>query len=298
MKPKKIIVRIVGGIGNQLFIYAAARRLSIINNAELVLDCTSGFKYDYLFKRNFQLDHFNISCKKANSPEFLIPHSRYKRFLLRNINKVLPFSFRNYISQNGMDFNPKLLSLTFNGTLFLEGYWQSEDYFIDIEDVLREDLQITPPGDYINNTIRDLICNSKISVAVHIRFFNGVEANKSSLIKYYKNAIDFMQRIAPDAIYFIFSDSPNHARDLIQLPDNRVILVANNEGDENAYADLWLMSQCHHFIIANSTFSWWGAWLGKNADKIVVAPNVDNDFIQPNVPWGFSGLLPDSWIKL
>ena len=80
------------------------------------------------------------------------------------------------------------------------------------------------------------------------------------------------------------------------LPDGRVTLVAHNQGDEAAYADLWLMTQCQHFIIANSTFSWWGAWLASHVGKYVIAPGFE--MREGKMWWGFDGLLPDEWIKV
>ena len=126
---KKIITRIVGGLGNQLFIYAAARRLALVNHAELVLDDVSGFVRDHDYKRQCQLDHFKITCRKATAAERLEPFSRVSRYLKRRWNQSLPFAQRTYLVQEGMDYEPRLLQLKPQGTLYLEGYWQSEKYF-------------------------------------------------------------------------------------------------------------------------------------------------------------------------
>ncbi len=96
----------------------------------------------------------------------------------------------------------------------------------------------------------------------------------------------------------MFSDQPQAARQRIPLPEDRITLVSHNPGDLNAYADLWLMTQCQHFIIANSTFSWWGAWLAKHHDKLVIAPGFQILANARVTSWGFKGLLPSEWIQL
>ncbi len=122
----KLIVRIVGGLGNQLFCFAAARRLAMVNNIELVLDDISGFLYDHDYQRSYQLDHFNITCRKATSAERLEPLQRLRRALKRKWNQRIPFAQRSYHVQEGVDFDSRLLNLKPEGTVYFEGYWQSE----------------------------------------------------------------------------------------------------------------------------------------------------------------------------
>ncbi len=293
----KLIPRLFGGLGNQLFIYAAARRLALENNAELVLDDVSGFAYDKLYQRHYQLDHFNITCRKASLEERLEPFSRLRRAAKRIWNQRLPFEQRSYILQEGMDFDLRLLSFKPKATVFMEGYWQSENYFNDISPTIQRDLQIKQPIDAENLVVSKQICSS-MAVAIHVRFFDEpcdtVVNNTSS--DYYARAVAVIEKLVPNAHYFIFSDQPEIARTRIPLPDSKVTLVAHNQGDENAFADLWLMTQCKHFIIANSTFSWWGAWLCAHPEKIVIAPGFRNNSGAGS--WGFAGLLPDSWLKI
>ena len=293
----KIIPRVFGGIGNQLFIYAAARRLALVNNAELVLDDVSGFVRDYVYRQRYQLDRFHIPCRKAIAAERLEPVSRVRRYLKRCIDRRLPFEKRSYIQQEGIDFDPRLLQVKPCGTLYLEGYWQSEKYFKDVEDTIRKDLQIRPPSDSVNLGMAERI-RSHTAVAVHVRFFDEpqVAAINNAPIDYYNRAIAEMERRVPDAHYFLFSDRPEAARAYIPLPEARITLVAHNPGDDNAYADLWLMSLCRHFIIANSTFSWWGAWLAGHPGNHVIAPGFE--IRRGKTAWGFEGLLPERWVKL
>lgn len=296
----EVIARILGGLGNQFFAYAAARRLALVNNAELVIDNLSGFRYDNQYKRNYQLDHFAIPCRKASSAERLEPFNRIRRDFLRRWNQRLPFEKRGYIVQKSIDFDPRLLELRPTKRIYLEGYWQSEDYFKDVEEQIRQDLRIIPPTDTAN-----LACARRIrertAVAVHLRFFDepeSAEKSKGNNVRgdYYERAVQIMQTQVEGAHFFLFSDHPKAARSLISLPDELITLVHHNQGDENAYADLWLMTQCQHFIIANSTFSWWAAWLAEYQGKIIIAPGFEKR--HGLMAWGFKGLLPDWWIKL
>jgi hypothetical protein len=135
-------------------------------------------------------------------------------------------------------------------------------------------------------------------VAVHVRFFDDPLINNGNNAPsgYYQRSVQTIEASVSGAHYFVFSDRPEAARSLIPLPDERITLVHHNKGDEYAYADLWLMTQCQHFIIANSTFSWWGAWLADFNKKIVISPKIHKQ--NGVAAWGFDGLLPDTWIKI
>jgi len=135
-------------------------------------------------------------------------------------------------------------------------------------------------------------------VALHVRFFDkpGRGGVNNAPSDYYSRAVARMEELAPGAHYFLFSDRPDDARSLVLLPTERITCVDHNRGDVDAYADLWLMTHATHFIIANSTFSWWGAWLGERPRTIVIAPG----FVmrEGKMSWGFDGLLPDRWIQV
>ena len=298
MTNTKLIPRIVGGLGNQLFCYAAARRLSLANKAELVIDDVSGFGRDHDYQRSYQLDHFNIPCRKATAAERLEPLSRFRRYLKRRFNRHLPFEARTLVQQEGIDFDARLLHVKPRGTVYLEGYWQSEDYFKDVEETIRADLNVQPPTDTCNLDMAAQIRGS-LAVALHMRFFDapgGSDGINNAPGDYYTRALAKMESLVPGAHYFVFSDQPEAARERISLPDNRVTLISHNAGNESAYADLWLMTLCRHFIIANSTFSWWGAWLAGQFPKHVIAPGFE--MRRGKMSWGFKGLLPEEWIRL
>lgn len=281
-------------MGNQLFGFAAARRLSIINNAELVIDDISGFKYDDVYHRTSQLRHFQISTRFATASERLEPFTRIRRYIKKRLNRKREFFKRNYIEEVLYDFDPRLLSFYFSGTIFIEGYWQSENYFIDHENVIRKELEIIPPRDSDNLYYHLKITNCN-SVAVHFRYFDNKNLNSEDnlSIDYYSKAFNKMNELHPDAHYFIFSDHPELASLNLPFPASKITQVQHNVGDDMAYADLWLMSKCNNFIIANSTFSWWGAWLSSNPRKTVIAPKLIK---RSGVSWwGFEGLIPESW---
>ena len=298
MQPK-IIPRIFGGLGNQLFIYAAARRLALVNNAELVIDDVSGFVRDFVYHRHYQLDHFNIPCRKATSSERLEPFSLVRRFLKRRLSNHLPFNERSYIQQEGIEFDQRLLKFQPKGTVYLEGYWQSELYFKDMENIIRDDLRIKPPTDSINLRMAEDISKNK-SVAVHVRLFDSPSTSGINNVpaNYYVKAVSHMENFVPHAKYFLFSNNPEKALALIPVQNKRITCVTQNQGDVNAYADLWLMTHCRHFIIANSTFSWWGAWLGMEVDKKVIAPSFKITKKNRITSWGFGGLLPKKWLSI
>lgn len=294
----KIICRIKGGLGNQLFCYAAARRLALVNDAELIIDDVTGFARDRQFARQYMLDHFHIPCRKAIPNERLEPFERYRRGFLKLLSRQLPFAKRPYIEQTGFDYEERLLALKVNSDCYVDGLWQSERYFKDVEQTIREDLRIIPPTDELNQQMAEKICTCN-AVALHVRWFNapGSKGTHNLAVDYYHRAIALMEKKVNSPHFFLFSDSPEAARVLLDLPENKVTFVSHNLGDEHAYADLWLMIQCKHFITANSTFSWWGAWLAGSNNKIVVTPAIKQEVIQ-ETNWGFEGLIPEKWIKL
>jgi hypothetical protein len=292
----KIITRIRGGLGNQLFCYSAARRLALVNHAELIIDDATGFARDREYRRKYMLDRFNIPVRKATPGERLKPFERYRRGVMKWLSRSKPFGERRYLEQEGRDFDERLLGVKIKGTVYLDGYWQSERYFKDVEQIIRDDLRIIPPADGVNQCMADKIRKMN-AVALHVRWFDYPNRMSSCNLSadYFHKAISFMERKIVSPHYFIFSDDPEAAHARLTLPECRFTLISNNRGNENSYADLWLMTLCRHFITANSTFSWWGAWLGGAIDKIVVTPDLK---IDGKAAWGFKGLIPDGWIKL
>lgn len=290
----KIIVRIKGGLGNQLFCFAAARRLAFKNDAELVIDNITGFERDHIYKRKYMLDHFKIQARTINKFEIFWPFERYWLGFLKWFSKFQHYSNRFYLQEENMNYDERLLTYEVKKILYLDGYWQSESYFNEIEKIIREELSIIPPTDLLNQQLALNISKTE-SVAIHVRWFDdpGSIASHNVTVDYYNRAISMIENKIEGPHYYIFSDNPEAAKSKLNIPENRLTLISHNIGDENAYADLWLMSQCRYFITANSTFSWWAAWLGSWEKKIVFTPNLK---IEGKTSWGFNGLIPKEWI--
>jgi len=290
----KLIVRIKGGLGNQLFCYAAARRLALVNDAELVIDDVTGFLRDQRYGRQSELGHFNIPVRRATPSERMEPFERLRRGLAKRKARKKAFGARQYIEEGTPAFDERILNLKIKGPVYFDGLWQDEAYFADVEQIVRRDLEIIPPTDPLNQSIANEI-RATNSVAVHVRWFDkpGEPQTHNIAKDYYRRAIDSMDSKTVSPEYFVFSDDPNSVPSKI-LRDERVNIVSHNCGDKDAYADLWLMSQCRHFIIANSTFSWWGAWFGAYQGKIVVSPALETG----TGAMRLAAKIPSSWLKV
>jgi hypothetical protein len=292
MTKAKIIVRISGGLGNQLFTYAAARRLSLLNNAELVIDDETGFIRDHIYRRSYGLDAFSIAARKATNAEKLKPFDRIRRGFLRAQAKRIPFEKRAYVYQEGPDFDPRLLRLRPQGTVYMEGCWQSENYFVDVAHTIRSDLR--PSGVLSASHLEtEAAIRNCCAVALHVRWFNPPGTTGQNAPRdYYHRAVAFFESRLHQPHYFVFSDNVEAVRKYLPLPVRNVTYINHRGPDSSPHTDLCLMSQCDHFIIANSTFSWWGAWLAANPQKIIVAPSVTT----VSAPaWTFRGLIPEAW---
>lgn len=302
---RKVIVRLKGGLGNQLFCYAAARRLAWVNNAELVLDAVTGFKYDHQYQRTYALGGFRIPARLATSSEQMEPLGRLRRLIARKLSEHKPLAHRRYIQQVGVDFDPGIVTLRLQeGTTYFDAFGQSEWYFADIRELLMQDFVMSAPVDHTNFEIAKQI-EASPSVALHMRWFDAGDAAHSSnmSLAYYAQAIPKLLTRIGRAHFFIFSDKPEQAAALLAplMQGQSCTVVRHNVGSGgNAEADFWLMRQCRHFIIGNSTFGWWAAWLGEHshdgAQVFAPARNVDPE--RSVTAWGFPGLLPDRWIVL
>ncbi len=287
-----IIVQLNGGLGNQMFQYAFARHLSIINSTDLKYDFIS---YSIDSKRDYALWCFNIDIEKANRQEienfigsknpFI---SRIQRYLRIGINK-------NVLREKNMNFDKS--NLSFGAKAYLIGYWQSEKYFKDKESVIRKEFQFKRKPVGKNKSMLKRI-KSTDNVSIHIRRGDYVRDKKTNefhdvtKMQFYKKAIELVSKIQDKPTFFVFSDDITWCKKSLNFIEDATFVDHNEQ--EESYEDMRLMSSCKHNIIANSSFSWWGAWLNDNPEKIVIAPK--KWFNDPSI--STRDRLPASWIKI
>jgi hypothetical protein len=281
----------MGGLGNQMFQYAAARSLSLQKKTRLYLDHSfldreSTGHYTY---RRYELNAFSIKANRAKSFQ-LFPFPFVKKY--PSLRSFLPFI---YFKEPHIEYTPMLFKE--GRSIYLDGYWQCEKYFSPYEKQIREDFQFKSSLTGENKKISDQIINTN-AVAVHIRrgdyiTNNSINATHGTCsLAYYQQAIGVLQSKFQNLHFFFFSDDIEWAKQNFNSLKNSYF-ISNNK-NENSFYDLQLMSLCNHFIIANSSFSWWGAWLGKHKDKVVIAPAKWFNTDEHNT----KDLLPESWIKL
>ncbi len=262
-----IIADLRGGLGNQMFQYAAGRALS------LRLGVTLGL-YDHNCKSEIipsQLGQFNIQVE--NIPKSLLPPSRSSNgflWMLWKLGLTKPKVFR----QGGLGYNPKFEEVTDN--IYLRGYWQSERFFQDCKDVIRSDFEFITQPTGLNLEIHQEILETESSISLHVRRGDYLDQKNKSIFsrcsqEYYEQAVGLIAeqcQITPKV--YLFSDDPEWVSNHFKLPFE-MRAITHNPADK-AIEDLRLMTACKHHVIANSSFSWWGAWLGQNPNKITVVP--------------------------
>jgi len=301
---KKIIVLLKGGLGNQLFTYATARAIAIRNDAELVLDSVSGFAHDTFYQRTYALHDFNLHGRLASYLERKEPFGRIRRSLSRRWYRNKPLSKKRFIQQVGVTYDPNLLDLKLqNGVTYFDGFGQSEMYFEDVQDAIFNDLSLQCGQQVDDVKFAKKLTKDPSSVGVHYRWFDDDSQLSNMSLDYYAKAINEILLYVKSPTFYIFSDNPSRTKEKFGplLTQNKHFFIGNDESFNNANRDFYLLRHCNHFIIGNSTFAWWAAWLGEylsRARTIVVAPALSIDPSVSSTAWGFHGLLPARWKKL
>lgn len=289
-KTGMIIIQLKGGLGNQLFQYAAAAQLAANLNTSVALDI-SAYEADNEI-RSYMLQYFNITERFASKKEVAF----YKKgnYIVNHFFKSLkPFNYK----EKGLRYNTDLFTIKQNKVL-LNGYFQSELYFKEIRDSIVKMFQVKVPAEGLNNEAINNIKNTN-SVSLHIRrgdYVSNPTVNAVHTVcdmAYYAQALTYLKGSLNQAHIFIFSDDIPWAKQNLDTLGMPCTFIDFNTPD-NCYEDLRLMYSCKHNIIANSSFSWWGAWLNTNNDKTVIAPkkwfNINNEASET--------IVPQSWIRL
>ena len=291
-----VVTRLIGGLGNQMFQYAAARAIAYRTGSELLLDVSA---YDNFRLFPFSLRHLNIRADVASADDVYRIRRAHSRSPLARLSRrfpsLRPFCRNIVATERHFHFDPAIVRL--RGNVYLDGYWQSEKYFQDIADTIRAELTVSTPPDRFNETMAERIRGAE-SVSLHIRrgdYVSNPDANAfhgSCDLAYYKAAVANIADGGVRPEIFVFSDDPAWARENLELAHPTTYVV--QEDPSRSFDDMRLMSFCSHHIIANSTFSWWGAWLGTNPYKRVIAPR---QWFQGS-DWNTDDLIPSSWTRI
>lgn len=289
-----IISRITSGLGNQLFQYAAARHLALKNKTDLYLDL-SYYRQTYATDtpRSFKLGQFSVPYRMLHQSPLRYVSKATKLLPNRSLPPVFLF-----LKEKHFHFDEQVVNARAN-CITLDGFWQSEAYFRDNAATIRRELTLTGTPSPEFGYYQQLINNTPVPVSIHIRrgdYVNHPEFSKTFGfvgLDYYAQALDQLTERFDTIRLFVFSDDKAWVRENLPLPDDTVFV--QNTGPDSDVADLVLMSHCRHHIIANSSFSWWGAWLNPNPDKLVITPR---QWYKQQPTWNIKDLLPSTWLAL
>ncbi len=286
------VFQFMGGLGNQLFQYAAARALSIKRGIPFKIDFDDPYKF---VKRELNLSAFNLEVSLASKKEIskCKPKFRYEKRLWMLLGKD-PAN-KLWRERKDYTFDPDFFSIP-DGA-YVSGFWQTEKYFLDIEETLRKDLSFRqqPTGKNAEWMEKIKSCHS---VSVHIRRGDVITVAKTNKLygtitnEYYRDAMQKMIEFNKDSVFFFFSDDMEWVKENIKTSYPSYYIDGND--DAHNYEDLRLMSACKNHIIANSSFSWWGAWLNADKNKKVIGPA--NWMSTRNI--AETDHIPSSWILL
>lgn len=293
-----IIVKLYGGLGNQMFQYAIGRYLSLKHSTQLKFDI-----YYQKTRTDFNPEDIEDLFRIYNLPVEIASNEDIRKICsLRNSFRI-PFishfilKTQNYFKEENIMFNPKILSVPDNS--YLDGYWQTEKYIIDIRKQLIKDFTLTEELTGNNMTTAESINRTENSVSIHIRgrdYLNNQATNSTHFVcdfNYYNSCIEYITQRFDNPYYFIFTDDPDWVKDGFPIKYPHTI-IQNNQWNKNSHIDMHLMSLCKHNIVANSSFSWWAAWLNQNEKKTVLSPAkwYRNDIYNKN------DVVPQQWIKI
>lgn len=291
-----IITKIIGGLGNQIFQYAIARRIAHDVGQDFYLD-TADFSW---YRRPYFLDRFNIQGKT-------LPESDAKKWRAhegkhswrRWLEERKPMVRRNYRLEPESiyyTFDENVLRLPPKGDLYLNGYWQHEKYFMPIREILLRDFTLKPEHAAADNPIMRSVREAE-SVGIHFRRGDD-QVNKmygTPTLEYYAEGVEEIAKRNPGKTLklFVFSNDIAWVKENFKSEyETKILEPQDNLTD---YQEFSALASCKHQVIANSTFSWWAAWLNDHAGRVIVGPK---EWLINERRYDTSELLPPSWIRL
>jgi len=291
-----VIIGLKGGLGNQMFQYAAGRRLAHTTNQELKLDVDFFERknnYGKVTVRKYELSAFNIIENFASKSE----KKKLRNTLTRGISKIFPsWSSNPFIQEKNFHFDASVMDMV--GEHYLEGHWMSEKYFLDIIHIIHQEFKFKEEILFHGRDLLSRIRNSN-SVCIQIRRGDYItnaqiaKLHQTTSLSYFQQGAELINRKVESPVFFIFSDDPDWCKLNLKTIKN-ANFVENELTNATTQDYLQLMISCKHFIISNSTFAWWAAWLSLSPDKIVIAPTkwFNDERILT------SDIYPASWITI
>ena len=294
-----IVVQLKGGLGNQLFQYAAGRMLALKHRTELCFDTS------FLANRvpdkaktfyNFNLGPFALPARIATPADIPFYSGKFstRNRLTRGVHVLQMYSrgFR-YVLQDRYEFDPRIPALPDN--VYLDGYWQTDKYFLSVADQIRSDLDTDIGLSPIARQMQQQMLANK-SVCVHIRRGDYLEILSQVGVvgaDYIQAGIRLLAERHTGLHFYVFSNDPQWCVANLKIAQPHTFINAENAG-KNDKEHFMLMSSAQHFIIANSTYSWWAAWLVRNQGKVVIAPK--RWMLDPKI--NTNDVLPTGWLAL
>ena len=291
-----VITNLIGGLGNQMFQYAAGRALSLERGFPLRLDISDFSNYE--LHQGFELERiFNCTAEIASEADVRNILGWQSSPVIRRMvsrPRMARFRHKGFVIEPHFQYWHGIKKVPCG--CYLMGYWQSEKYFLEVAEQIREDFYFRLPLESQNTELAKQI-NQVNAVSLHVRRGDYANNPKTTAthglcsLDYYREAIQHVAKHVQQPYFFVFSDDIAWVKSDLKI-DFPCEYVVFNQGAES-HNDMRLMSLCQHHIIANSSFSWWGAWLNQNADKIVVAPK--RWFVNET---NTEDLIPQDWVML
>jgi hypothetical protein len=292
-----IVIQLTGGLGNQMFQYATAYVVAKNLNTSLKVDSKEFMikRVDINFtRRDFELGIFNLKFETVNPLIWKV----YRKLsaIFSNFDIFLAAYLIKVYAEQSLSFEERLFKVS--GNNYLCGYFQSEKYFGNYRKDLLKLFEFKVPLNGKNKEIAAAIKKTN-SVSVHIRRGDYVSNKQINSIhgtvglKYYNKAIALLKEKMEKPVFYFFSDDVEWVMENFKL--NSQVIVCHNSGSQS-YIDMQLMTYCKHNIIANSSFSWWGAWLNSNPEKIIIAPS--KWYEEPTRNLSTVDMIPSGWIRL